>query len=141
MFWFSQLRAINFTNPYLAENKTVDVLNAWTPTNPTNQPRMVYNDPNDNDRSSSYYVYDASYLRLNTLNLRYNIPQAAIDNIGFINSIAIYGIAQNLWTLTNYPGANPQGGTLFNNDISGSGRDTNRFPPQKSFTIGLNIGF
>ncbi|MEJ4087355.1 TonB-dependent receptor [Galbibacter orientalis] len=141
LFWFSQLRAINFTNPYLAENKTVDVLNAWTPTNPTNQPRMVYNDPNDNDRLSSYYVYDASYLRLNTLNLRYNIPQAAIDNIGFINSIAIYGIAQNLWTLTNYPGANPQGGTLFNNDISGSGRDTNRFPPQKSFTIGLNIGF
>ncbi|MCM5662752.1 TonB-dependent receptor [Galbibacter mesophilus] len=141
LFWFSQTRAINFTSTYLAENKTLEVLNAWTPENPTSQPRMVYRDPNNNDRASSYYVHDASYLRLNTLNLRFNFPKNVIDNIGFVNSIALYGIAQNLWTYTNYPGANPEGGSVFNDDISGAGRDTNRFPPQKSFTIGLNIGF
>ncbi len=141
LMWFSQSRAINFTSTYFSENKTTEVYNAWTAENPTNQPRIVYKDPNDNDRLSSYYVHDASYLRLNTLNLRYTLPRKTMDRISFINSISFYGIAQNLWTLTNYPGANPEGGTLFNNDISGSGRDTNRFPPQKSFTLGVNIGF
>ncbi|TPN82771.1 TonB-dependent receptor [Aquimarina algicola] len=141
LFWFSQTRAINFGSPFLAENKTTEVLNAWTPENPTNQPRAVYRDPNNNARISSYYVHDASFLRLNTINLRYTFSKEVMKQIDFIDSISIYGIAQNLWTLTDYPGANPQSATLFNNDISGAGRDTNRFPLQKAFTFGINIGF
>ncbi|MCF4102215.1 TonB-dependent receptor [Gillisia sp. M10.2A] len=141
LLWFAQTRNINFQSSFFAENKITDVLNAWTPENPTNQPRMVYRDPNSNGRLSSYYVHDASYLRLNTLNLRYNFPKQILDKLSFVKSLAVYGIAQNVLTFTKYPGANPQGGTLFNNDISGSGRDTNRYPSQSAYTLGVNLRF
>ncbi len=141
LLWFSQTRAVNFGSTFAGENKVTDVLNAWTPENPTNQPRLVYRDPNNNGRISSFYVHDASFLRLNTLNLRYTFSRETMDKIGVFDGISIYGIAQNLWTITSYPGANPEGGTLFNNDISGAGRDTNRFPIQKAFTLGINLSF
>lgn len=141
LLWFSQTRAINFTNTFFSENKTTEIFNAWTPENPTNQPRIVYKDPNNNDRISSYYVHDASYLRLNTLNLSYSLPSSLLDKIKYLESISVYGIAQNLFTITDYPGANPEGGSLYNNDISGAGRDTNRFPPLRSYTIGVKVGF
>ncbi|RXG26642.1 TonB-linked SusC/RagA family outer membrane protein [Leeuwenhoekiella polynyae] len=141
LLWFSQSRSINFQNSFLGENKTIDVLNAWTAENPTNVPRSVYRDPNGNGKISSFYVHDGSYLRLNTLNLRYDFSKEFLERFPFINGLAIYGIAQNLFTVTNYPGANPQGGSLFDNDISGSGRDTNRYPLQSAYTVGVNLRF
>ncbi len=141
LLWFAQTRNVNFQSSFFAENKITDVLNAWTPENPTNVPRSVYRDPNGNGSISSFYVHDGSYLRLNTLNLRYEFSKEFLNRFSFINGLAIYGVAQNLFTITNYPGANPQGGTLFNNDISGSGRDTNRYPLQSAYTLGINLRF
>ncbi|MFI8379411.1 TonB-dependent receptor [Leeuwenhoekiella sp. NPDC079379] len=141
LFWFSQTRNVNFQSSFFAENKITDVLNAWTPENPTNVPRSVYRDPNGNGSISSFYVHDGSYLRLNTLNLRYEFSKEFLNRFSFFNGLAIYGIAQNLFTITNYPGANPQGGSLFDNDISGSGRDTNRYPLQSAYTLGINLRF
>ena len=138
--WFNQSRSINFGSTFTGENKTTEVLNAWTPNNPTNQPRLVFGDPNSNARVSSYYVYDASYLRLKSLTLRYTFNERNLDWIGFLKSASIYMTGQNLLTITNYPGADPEASNLYNNDIS-SGRDNNRFPVAKVFTAGVRIGF
>lgn len=140
LHWFNQARSINFANSYFGENKTTEVLNAWTPENPTDQPRVVYGDPNNNDRISSYYVYDASYLRLKTVNLQYSFPNETLKKFGFLNSAAVYVTGQNLLTFTNYPGADPEASNLYNNDIS-AGRDNNRYPISRVFTAGVKIGF
>ncbi|MEO9871482.1 TonB-dependent receptor [Ekhidna sp.] len=138
---FALARSQNFASTFIGENKVIDVLNAWTPENSSSDiPRSVYRDPNNNDRTSSHYVYDASYVRLKTLSLRYSLPSQLTTKMGIINSASIYFAAQNLFTITNYPGADPEASNLFNNDIS-SGRDNNRFPIARVFTTGINIGF
>ena len=140
LHWFNQARSINYSSSFLGENKTTDVLNAWTPENPSNQPRIVYGDPNNNDRISSYYVHDASFLRLKSLNLSYNFSKDLLDKVGFLNSASLYMIGQNLLTITDYPGADPEASNLYNNDIS-AGRDNNRYPIAKVYTLGLRVGF
>lgn len=140
LHWFNQARSINFFNSSFGENKTPEVLNAWTAERPTNQPRIVYGDPNDNDRISSYYVYEASYLRLKSLNLGYSFSPETIKQIGIINSLSVYVSGQNLFTFTKYPGADPEASNLYNNDIS-AGRDNNRYPISRIFTAGLRVGF
>ena len=140
LHWFNQARSINFSSTFLGENKTVDVLNAWTPENPTSQPRVVYGDPNNNDRISSYYVHDASYLRMKSVNLTYNFSEDFLNRFDFLRSASIYVIGQNLLTFTDYPGADPEATNLYNNDIS-SGRDNNRYPISKVFTAGIKVGF
>lgn len=141
LYAFGRARSTNFFSTYFGENKEIDVLNAWTPENNTSSiPRMVYKDPNNNGRISSHYVYDASFLRLKTINLSYTFSKSTLDNLKFIRSASIFVTGQNLWTITNYPGADPEASNLYNNDIS-SGRDNNRFPVAKIFTAGVRIGF
>ncbi len=138
---FGLSRDTNFSSTFFGENKTNDALNAWTPQNTSsNIPRSVYRDPNNNSRISSHYVYDASYLRLKTLNVSYTFSRGFIEKVKFLNSASIYITAQNLFTITDYPGADPEASNLYNNDIS-AGRDNNRFPISKVFTTGVRIGF
>ena len=138
---FSLARGTNFASTFIGENKDTSILNAWTPDNTdTNIPRLVYFDPNNNDRTSSHYVYDASYLRLKTLNFSYTFPKETLNQLKFFDHISVFITAQNLFTITSYPGADPEASNLYNNDIS-AGRDINRFPIAKIFTTGVRIGF
>ena len=138
---FSLARGTNFASTFIGENKDTSILNAWTPDNTdTNIPRLVYSDPNNNDRTSSHYVYDASYLRLKTLNFSYTFPKETLNQLKFFDHISVFITAQNLFTITSYPGADPEASNLYNNDIS-AGRDINRFPIAKIFTTGVRIGF
>jgi len=138
--WDAQRNGINVASTFTSENKTIDIMNRWTPENPTNQPRVVYLDPNQNSRISSFYVHDASYLRLKNINVSYNIPTVLLSKSKFIRTASVYGTASNLFTLSNYPGANPEANNLFDNDVS-SGLDNARFPTAKVFTAGIKIGF
>jgi len=138
----NQALALNTNfNTNRQENKSVLVLNAWTPQNTnTDIPRNVYRDPNNNRRISSQYLYDASYLRLRAVNLSYSFSNELVKRTGFLSSASLYVTAQNLLTITNYPGADPEAANLFNNDLA-SGRDLNRFPIAKVYTVGVRIGF
>ncbi|GAA3610541.1 TonB-dependent receptor [Flavivirga amylovorans] len=134
-------RNTSFASTFIGENKVSRVLDAWTPDNRnTDIPRLVYFDPNNNDRTSSHYIYDASYLRLKTLNFSYTFSQETLKQLKFLDNMSVFVAAQNLLTITNYPGADPEASNLFNNDIS-AGQDNNRFPIAKVFTMGVRIGF
>ncbi|EWH13180.1 TonB-dependent receptor plug [Cellulophaga geojensis KL-A] len=138
---FGLARGTNFASTFIGENKINTVLNAWSPENTdTDIPRAVYFDPNNNDRVSTHYVYDASYLRLKTVNLSYNFSKQLINQLKGIDRVSVYVTGQNLFTVTDYPGADPEASNLYNNDIS-AGRDNNRFPISKVFTTGIKIGF
>jgi TonB-linked SusC/RagA family outer membrane protein len=87
-------------------NYSRTTLNAWTPTNHSNIPRAVINDPNFNAQTSSRFLESGSYFRFKTLQIGYTIP-ASVNNKMKITSMRAYISADNLFTITNYTGYNP----------------------------------
>lgn len=117
-------------------NRSVSVLDASSYNNLTSRPLSSY--------MSTYYmsdmnVYDASYLKLQTLSLSYNLPQSVLRKLSVVNAQA-YITASNLFTITSYPGPDP---SVSDNpySVGGGGRDISSYPTTKSFTFGLRIGF
>lgn len=96
--------------------------------------------------SNSYYVESGSYLRAKNLQLGYTVP-GNITNLLNLQKIRIYVQAQNLFTITNYSGADPdlsiQRG-VFNAGSQGDlalGIDQSGFPNAKQLLFGLSVGF
>lgn len=122
-------------------NKSVDVLNYWTPTNTnTTIPRLNGNDKNDNKRISDLYVEDGSYLRLKTLQLGYTIPQS-ISNKVYMSSLRVFITGQNLLTFTKYSGSDPEIGQITSTNPLSRGVDIGTYPQAQTFTAGINITF
>ena len=84
-------------------------------------------------------VFDASYLKLQTLSLAYNFNQKVVKKLG-LNNLMLYATASNLFTITSYPGPDP---AVSDNpySLSGGGRDISAYPTVKSFSFGLRVGF
>lgn len=84
-------------------------------------------------------VYDASYLKLQTLSLAYNFTKPVLKKL-HLNNMQIYATASNVFTITSYPGPDP----AVSDDpytISGGGRDISSYPTVKSFSFGVRLGF
>ncbi|MEJ7588230.1 MAG: TonB-dependent receptor [Ferruginibacter sp.] len=109
-------------------NVFTSVLNAWTPTNKSaTMPRAVYRDPNQNNRFSDRFVEDADYLRLQNVQVGYNVPQRWIDlTKGAIQNFRVYLSGINLFTVTNYSGLDPE------NDL---------YPSTRQYLIGVKASF
>jgi TonB-dependent starch-binding outer membrane protein SusC len=125
----------NLTGDY---SFTYNAFNRWTPENPTNQPRIVYADPNANlSRSSSYFVEKGSYLRLKNLQLGYTLPTRILPRLD-IEKLRIYVSGQNLITVTNYTGMDPEISTGSNTDKN---LDQGMYPQSRTFLLGLQLSF
>lgn len=112
-------------------------LDRWTPENPsTEYPRLVSNDPNNNQRPSDFYVEDASFLRLRNLQVGYNLPARVLQKIS-LSGLRIYFSANNLFTVTNYSGFDPDIGT--NGWILDTGIDKGFYPSNKVLGGGIKI--
>lgn len=132
--------------PAIYEGKTVynwfdDPMNITVANKDTKTPRPSVNDPNDNDRLSTRYIEDASYIRVKNISMGYNFPKALVrkwnvENIRFSINI------QNLCTLTKYQGFDPEVGAS-TQDTSGLtfGVDNGRYPSPATYSCGLNITF
>ncbi|SHG70693.1 TonB-linked outer membrane protein, SusC/RagA family, partial [Fodinibius roseus] len=119
-------------------NYDTQMLNAWNGEGTsTTTPRLNTNDPNDNFRASSYLVEDGSYLRLKNLQVGYTIPSGFILNQ--INKLRIYLSAQNLLTLTNYEGYDPEVGVIPGAPLN-VGVDNARYPISRTVTLGISLG-
>jgi iron complex outermembrane receptor protein len=76
-----------------------------------------------------YYLEDASYLRLDFINLGYNIKT---EKSGLISDLRIYLSANNLFTITNYSGLDPA--------YDYNGIDYfDVYPLARSFVFGINL--
>ena len=84
-------------------------------------------------------VYDASYLKLQTLSLAYNFDNSILQRLK-LNSLQLYATAGNLFTITSYPGPDP---AVSDNpySLSGGGRDISAYPTVRSYTFGVRVGF
>ena len=85
---------------------------------------------------SSYYVDDASYVRLNNLQLGYTFSNNSIQKIGLEN-LRLFVVGQNLITITGYEGLDP---AFYNSGIN-FGVDGGRWPSLKSYMVGVNVTF
>lgn len=118
-------------------------------TNPkTNVPRItgaqIATDNNYNVISSKW-VEDGSFLRLKNVSLSYNIPSSLISKQKIVKSVRATVSAQNLFTLTNYTGYDPEVGASVGANVNSQnqaiGLDYGRYPltPIYSFSLGVNF--
>ena len=108
-------------------NQITDVLDRWTPENKdTDMPRAVAGDPAGNNRFSSRFVEDASYLRLQSVRLSYTLPDWVFSGSDTGQRINIWVGGSNLFTVTNWTGLDPS---------------TNGIPTPRIFRAGLNASF
>jgi len=120
----------------LLQNQFASVLNRWTINNQNN---TMYVAKGDGDKVySSRVIEDGSYIRLKTLQLGYTLPIKDAKRLN-IQSFRIYASAQNLWTLTNYTGYDPEV-SAYSSALT-PGFDYSVYPRAKTMTIGINLNF
>jgi TonB-linked SusC/RagA family outer membrane protein len=124
-------------------NRSTDVLDHWTPTNPSNTiPRAIATDPAGNDRFSDRWIEDADYLRLRNLQIGYALPDGLLGA-----TTRLYVSATNLFTLTGYKGLDPEFSTAIDfvrsrNDLAlEAGTDNGNLPQPRIFQIGVSTSF
>ncbi|WP_243751675.1 TonB-dependent receptor [Niastella caeni] len=117
-------------------NMLNDVLNAWTPANPNASiPRVSLSDPNGNfSTTSDWYLENGSYARVKNVTLGYTLPGTLAKRVK-LNTLRVYVTANNLITITNYSGFDPEVGMSFN------GIDNGRYPQARSVFVGVNVNF
>lgn len=118
-------------------NHSTDMLNYWTPTNTnTDIPRPIIGDPNANGRDSNRFIEDGDYIKLQTMEIGYEIPVPATS---FIKKAKLFVNGQNLLIISKYRGSDPD----FNsNDGSFSrGYDGGSFPNPRTVSLGLEVNF
>ncbi len=123
-------------------NSTSNVLDRWiSESEPGNGviPRAVKTDPSKNLRMSDRFIYDGSYVRMNLASIGYTIPENLINSTfkGAVSSARIYFSADNLITISNYPGYNPEIG----GDNTERGADGGTSPVPRTFRFGVNVTF
>ena len=110
------------------------VNNRWHGEGTSNSyPRMYFNFTGDsqNRRPNTWYLQDASYLRLKNITIGYSLPDAVISKVG-LSKFRIYFAGDNLWTITNYKGLDPE--------RAGDGLFV-QYPQNKIISMGLNVEF
>lgn len=122
-----------------SNNVVSDVLKAWSPTNKnTNIPIMKTQNTNGgNSLPSEFYIEDGSYFRMKNLQIGYTFPKTVLNKINF-NKLRIYAGVQNLFTVTNYSGYDPE---VSSNALFSRGIDSSSYPNARTFTFGFNASF
>lgn len=142
-FGAAGFRAVDFVDvtlrsSYRTNNKSVELLNAWTPENPsTTVPRVAYTASGDitNDAFSQRFIQNASYLKIANIQLGYNFPDRLFG--GYINNVRIYATAQNLFTFTDYVGYNVD----FSGGVYTPGYNYASYPTPRTLMIGAQFSF
>lgn len=122
------------------QNNSTEILDRWqSPDKPGNgKVPIIISDKgsflNLEADGSSRWLEDGDFLKLQNLSLGYTLPKNIADKLTF-NQVRVYVQAQNLFTITNYSGLDPE---VYTTTL---GVDWNGNPQQRSFTFGLNVVF
>jgi len=119
-------------------NYSTSTVNSWTPENKsTSMPRAVFGDVNANSRVSTRFLEDGAYLRLKNIQLGYTLPKNISRKIN-VDKLRIYTSGQNIFTLTDYKGYDPEVGSTneWNNGIDYGG-----YPISRTYIFGIQLTF
>ena len=129
----------------LESTTSTDALNRFVPgvNENTSIPREGYFLSTYGSYVNSRFVENASYVRLKSLSLGYNLPKSLFTHIKHIQGLRIYGTAQNLLTITSYKGTDPEvnvhNTTSATTTNIGGGLDFGSFPAFRTFALGLRL--
>jgi TonB-linked SusC/RagA family outer membrane protein len=120
-------------NPYLENPGTVVA-------------RMSGGNKNNNfDRHTDKFVEDGSYVRVKNVSLTYRLPGSLIDKTRFVKAMHIGLSAQNVFTLTNYSGYDPEVGSYVGPNASTAnaavGVDYGRYPLTPIYSLNVGVEF
>ena len=106
-------------------------LDRWTPTNTdASEPRVLIDVNNLNQSVSSFWMKDASYIRLKNVELAYNVPVENF-NTKILSGMRIYLNANNIYTWSKIENFDPE-------NASGRGWD---YPQLRIWNFGVNFNF
>ena len=115
-----------------------------TPADPNAKyPRLDQNDIFSH-AISSFYLEDGSYVRLRNVQIGFNVPASWIQ---WLPAARIYLQAENLFTLTGYPGLDPALSVSSQFGPAGDIRDQYRgvdrgnYPSSKTISVGITTSF
>ncbi|MEN9322975.1 MAG: hypothetical protein RL699_755 [Bacteroidota bacterium] len=118
-------------------NKMNYVLGRWTGEGTSNSVPRVTTEATTNNLFSDYFVEDASFLRIQNIQLGYTFANSLSQKVG-ITKLRLYSSVNNPFTFTKYRGFDPTGS---NGAAIGGGIDYGFYPSPKVFILGLNLNF
>ena len=92
-------------------------------------PRPVIGEESGNSLPSTRFMENGAYFRLKNLQVGYTIPWERIQNI------RVYLSSQNLFTLTDYRGMDPE----FGGEVFSPGIDPREYPNIRTYSVGVNL--
>lgn len=137
MFW----QGVGKADGYLGNNATMPFYlggtiqeqnkDYWTPDNlGAKFPRLAFNEPN-NEKNSSFWVKDASYIRLKNIQIGYSLPKNLINKVS-IQKLRVYISGQNLLTFDRF---------WDGYDVESPVGTGNHYPQVALYTMGLDVKF
>lgn len=110
-------------------------LDRWTGEGTSNYVPRTTVGATSNKTFSDFYVEDASFLRMQNIQLGYTLPVERLESIG-LEKLRIYTSIKNPFTLTEYRGYDPAAST---GQAIGGGIDYGFYPIARQYLVGLNI--
>ena len=91
-------------------------------------PRLTFGTPGDNRQASEFYEYKGDYLKLKNVQIGYTLP-SRITKKFYVQQLRFFVSGENLLTITDYPGLDPEKGSTIG------------YPLMRSVTFGAQITF
>ena len=111
-------------------------LKRWNSENPTSNYPCVRIDFLNTD-FTDFSVHDASYLKIQNINLEYKLPESIVNKTKIFGNISVFVSANNVCTFTSYPGPSPE--SYSSNTIQGAAIDTEAYPRTRTFNFGIKV--
>lgn len=122
-----------YTNPAW-KNHATRMLGAWSPSNPNSDiPAMTNNTANNEQRFSSYFVQNGSYIKLRNVELGYTFPNSITEKM-YMKNLRLYVSAYNVFTLKKFWGDDKY--TSFDPE-----RPSYAYLTPFTFNFGINVTF
>jgi TonB-linked SusC/RagA family outer membrane protein len=153
--WNETRRGMDFRSTFNTANSETALYDSWTPDNrnataPIQEQNSFFSTSSAN---SSYFVEDASYLRMKNLRLGYSVPTSLLQAAG-VQEANVFVQANNLFTITPYSGLDPDIGATESavNAAAGTGGrvqtgatnfgvDRGGYPTMRTYRVGVNLSF
>jgi len=117
-------------------NKPAYYINRWTGAGTSNSVPRLTNDATNNKLFSDFFLEDASFLRIQNIQVGYNFTPEVLEKVG-LAKLRLYTSINNLFTFTKYTGFDP----TINGGAIGAGIDSGNYPSARQFLLGLNVTF
>lgn len=109
---------------------TEEWLDRWTPENVNaSYPRLTLSGSSRNYMTSSFWVQNASYLKMRNLQIGYTIPKNILSHLG-VSNLRLYCSIDNLFTISKFKGLDPEMVTT-----------PTMYPLTRNYSFGINLSF